>query len=64
MTISDQTQPPEQEERSDLDWFELCYHHSACERVWLEHVDARELAGWMDEMARLLRCHDCVEWAE
>lgn len=59
---SAQLEPPPETEKTDLDWMDECDHCRACQRVWLRHVDARELMGWEDEMARALCCSDCEEW--
>lgn len=58
-TTSDRTEPPDVPEKAATDWMDECIHCAACQRVYLRHIDARELVGWEDEMAALFRCDDC-----
>ena len=61
-TVSNRTDPPPEPEKTALDWMYECTHHCACARIYLRHIDARELVGWEDEMAALYGCQDCEEW--
>lgn len=57
-------QPPAEPPEKPVDVMDGCAHAAACQRVWTEHVDAREFAGWEEEMARLLCCDTCELWEE
>ena len=61
-TVSNRTDPPPEPEKTALDWMDECAHCRACQRLYLRHIDARELVGWEDEMAAILGCQDCEEW--
>lgn len=61
-TTSDRPFPPPEPERTALDWMDECAHCRACQRIYLRHIDARELVGWEDDMAALYGCQDCEEF--
>lgn len=46
------------------EWMEGCTHRDACQRIYQTFVDPTEHFGWMDDMARILRCHDCECWED
>lgn len=57
-------QPPDEPAEEPVDVMDRCVHCAACQHVWLNHIDARKLAGWEDEMARELGCEFCELWKE
>lgn len=63
ISTSDRMEPPEEPERTGVEWMELCAHCKACERLYQTFVDDREHSGWREDMARIMRCSDCGEWS-
>lgn len=64
ISTSDRMEPLDEPERTAVEWMSLCTHNGACERLYQMFVDNREHVGWKDDMARILRCHDCEEWRD
>lgn len=62
ISTSDRMEPPEEPERTDVEWMELCAHCGACERLYQTFIDNREHANWREDMARIFKCNDCEEW--
>ena len=63
-TVSDRTEPPGEPERTPFEWMEGCAHRDACQRIYELFIDPTAHFGWMDDMARILRCHDCECWED
>lgn len=64
VSTSDRMEPLDEPERTAVEWMSLCTHNGACERLYQMFVDDRNHDGWKDDMARILRCHDCEEWCD
>lgn len=64
ISTSDRMEPPEEPERTGVEWMELCTHCGACERLYQTFIDSRNHIGWREDMARILKCDDCEWWTE